>query len=69
MESWVAEYSVSQDCFHIVELRETIVHNRDSMLENIGNDYRIIAICADRDEALYVTQKYRELIGVRGSGK
>ena len=50
-ETWVAEWSHNQKCFHVDMLDESIRHNRQNYFANKGNDYIILGIFRGPTEA------------------
>ena len=60
MAYFTAEYSASQDCFHVDTLSHAISMNRGNALEKRSNDYQIIAITESDNEALKVCRDFRE---------
>lgn len=59
---WVLEYSVSQDYFNIDTLERVLEMNIEAMKAKMSNDYKIIAICENQDEARYLADKFRREI-------
>lgn len=51
MIKYTVEYSVEQGCFHIERLKLTLERNLMDMFDGNSNDYKVIAICDDYDEA------------------
>ena len=51
MIKYTVEYSVEQSCFHIERLKLTLERNLMDMFDGNSNDYKVIAICDDYDEA------------------
>jgi hypothetical protein len=48
---WVAEYSPSQDVFHVQTLEETISHNIQSMRKEQFSDYVVVGMYWTAEEA------------------
>lgn len=65
-ERYFVEYSVSQQCFHIDTVNRTFMKNLELALNNISNDYQVIAIAENYDEANNIVYKVRkELKSIR----
>ena len=55
---WSVEYSISQDCFHVDDLKNVLnINLNDMFLENENTDYKIIAIFDTQDEACKYANK------------
>lgn len=48
---WVAEYSVSQGCFHIHTVESMMKKNLSAIVERRSSDYLPFAVCKNSDEA------------------
>ena len=59
-DSWVLEYSVSQDCFNVDTKNKVLSLNKNAMYEQMSNDYKIIEEFPTQSEALMVAKIYRE---------
>lgn len=57
---YAAEYSVSQNCFHVDTLQRVLRLNQTNALGQRSVDYQIIAICTSEDKAMDICQKFRE---------
>lgn len=57
---YVAEYSASQNCFHVDTLQRVLRLNRANALGQRSVDYQIIAICSTDDEAMDVCREFRK---------
>lgn len=57
---YTAEYSASQNCFHVDTLQRVLRLNRANALGQRSVDYQIIAICNSDDEAMDVCRKFRK---------
>lgn len=61
---YTAEYSASQDCFHVDSLDHVLRMNSINALKKRSVDYQIIAICSSDDEAMDVCRKFRKEQGM-----
>lgn len=62
MQSIVVEYSVNSKQFFYDTLENTIKRNLVAIKENFSNDYKIVGLCRDIDEALnYIRNIKKEL--------
>lgn len=59
-EYFVAEYSASQNSFHVDELRHVLQINRMNARSRNSVDYQIIAICGSDDEALDYCRRFKK---------
>lgn len=60
MGLFTAEYSASQNCFHVSDLERTLCINRGNALDRRSNDYQILAITKSMDEAQEYCKAFRE---------
>ena len=63
MIKYTVEYSVEQGCFHIERLKLTLERNMMDMFDGNSNDYKVIAICDDYDEASAFVQHCKKAMG------
>jgi hypothetical protein len=57
---YTAEYSASQDCFHVDSLENVLRLNAINALNKRSLDYQIIAICSSDDEAMDFCRKFKK---------
>jgi ribulose bisphosphate carboxylase small subunit len=50
-QSFVAEWSHSQQCFHIQKVADMLIHNVEQCMENRGPDYIPLSFFDNYDEA------------------
>lgn len=60
VEYFTAEYSASQNCFHVDSLAHVLQINRKNALIKNSVDYQIIAICGSDDEAMDYCRKFKQ---------
>ena len=53
-------YSFEQSCFHIESLQEYIVSNIESSLRRCANQFRLVAIVDNDEQADHVINDYKE---------
>ncbi len=53
-------YSFEQSCFHIESLQEYIVSNVESSLMRVANQFRLVAIVDNDEQADQVINDYKE---------
>lgn len=58
---WVVEYSDIQNCFNITTLEDSVDYNLDLFIKKNNNDYQIIALARDYDEANGLVKVLREV--------
>lgn len=59
------EYSLTQKCYHVSDVRETIKTNNRMILTGKDNRYLIIALCETREEADEFIEQHKRLIKER----
>lgn len=60
MGFYAAEYSGSQNCFHVDSLDRALAMNRSNALDKRSNDYQILAITKTMDEAQAYCKEFRK---------
>ena len=60
MGFYAAEYSGSQNCFHVDSLARALAMNRGNALEKRSNDYQILQIFESIDEAQAFCKEFRK---------
>lgn len=60
MGFYTAEFSASQNCFHVGDLDRTLAINRGNAMDKRSNDYQILAITKTMDEAQAYCKEFRK---------
>ena len=63
---WLAEYSVTQGCFHIETAREAMRNNLRQITEGWSNSYLPFAVCGSHEEANRACDQLQRLMRERG---
>jgi len=59
-ELFVAEYSVSQNCFHVCALSESIVSNKRVITSGGSTDYLVVGLANTREDARIICNSLRD---------
>lgn len=68
MSYWTAEYSAKQDCFHVDMLERVLTMNQENALKKNSNDFIILGIFDDVDEADKFCTRFRHSQQRQGKG-
>ena len=60
MGFYVAEYSGSQNCFHVDSLNRALAMNRSNAMDKRSTDYMILVITETMDEAQAYCKEFRK---------
>lgn len=61
----IVEYSISQKSFFYDTVKNTVERNINMIIENVNNDYKIIGIVDDIDQALNYINDFKKELNVR----
>lgn len=63
----IVEYSISQKSFFYDTVKNTVVRNINMIIENVNNDYKIIGIVDNIDQALNYINDFKKKLNVRNN--
>lgn len=63
----IVEYSISQKSFFYDTVKNIIARNINMIIENVNNDYKIIGVVDNIDQALNYINDFKKKLNVRNN--